>query len=83
MTSSSTLCKIGAAAGAPGTGVHSARVFGIAAFDLLLTIAAALAIASATGWNGWLVFAALIVLGIGVHWLFCVPTALNTALGLT
>jgi hypothetical protein len=74
------LCKFKDVAGKPGTGIHSTRLFGMAAFDLIGTIAIAVAIWVLTGWSwrGFLaIVAGLFILAILFHWLFCVDTALN------
>lgn len=77
--------------GEPGKGVHATRVFGMAAVDLLATFFAALLAvvvlwrSSGGGghvfvWRTGIVFAALMLLGVWMHWLFGVNTALNVAL---
>ena len=74
------LCQYRDALGRPGEGLHRWRAGGFAVFDVLLTLAAAGSIA-------WLAktsfFACLVVLmlaGLALHALFCVPTALTCAL---
>ena len=76
------LCKYKNILGVPGKGIHSIRLFGMALGDWLLTVLLALVIYCATGWNLTWVFLGLMVLGIFMHWLFCVDTQLNKWLGL-
>lgn len=71
------LCRFRDALQAPGTGVHSLRLLGVAVVDLGLTLLAALLLARASGLSPWLLFGLLLVLGVLVHRLFCVNTALN------
>jgi hypothetical protein len=67
--------------GEPGKGIHT-HVCGVAIADVAMTGAAAVFIARLTNKSVPVVFAALIALGIGVHAVFGVPTALNKQLGL-
>lgn len=66
--------------GRPGEGVHAPRIGGLAAVDLLGTLA--LIAVLSMWWNPVLVTVLVTVTFIFLHWLFCVPTALNEALGL-
>jgi hypothetical protein len=75
-------CKYRHVFGKEGEGVHKPRLFGVAAVDLLLTIAAAFLISYMTKYNVIIVLLVLFVTAIAVHRLFCVNTALNIALGL-
>lgn len=61
--------------GKPGEGVHSYRIFGMAAVDLFLTILGALLISWKTDHNFLLVFGVLFIVGEIFHWMFCVDTA--------
>lgn len=75
-----SVCRFKNVAGEPGTGVHARRLFGMAAFDLIGTIAIAVFIWYLTGWGtlGFLlILAGLFLLAIFFHWMFCVDTALN------
>ena len=72
-------CRYKDVFGAPGTGVHAYRIFGMAAVDIACTALAALWVASATRWSAWVVFAALLVLSVPVHRAFCVETTLTRA----
>ena len=68
--------------GEPKKGIHSARIFGLAAVDLGLTVLAALILSVALKWNFWITLLGLIVIGIGLHGLFGENTQLNEWLGL-
>lgn len=68
--------------GEPHKGVHSFRVFGLAAFDLGLTLVASWVIAKYWGYNFVWTFLGLLLVGIGIHGLFGVQTQLNGWLGL-
>lgn len=78
------LCRYSELFGAPGTGVHRARLFGLARADVLATAAAAVVVAAAAHargaafWRtlGW-AFVALVALGWALHMLFCVRTPLT------
>ena len=77
------LCKYANLFGAPGTGLHKYRVFGLAAVDLLATLIAAWFASRWWGWRGfwgWInAFIVLFVIGEILHILFCVNTAfINT-----
>lgn len=67
--------------GEPDKGVHSYRIFGLAAVDLGLTILAAYLASRAWDWNFLMTFLGLVLIGIGIHGLFGVDTALNKWLG--
>jgi hypothetical protein len=74
--------------GKPGQGIHSIRIFGFAAVDLVATIAIAILITfiipipkSAYSFYiktfiGCLVLVALLLLSIAIHKMFCVETKL-------
>jgi len=66
--------------GAPGTGLHSIRLFNIAIVDVIATILAAWMIAYYTRYRFVWVLGALFVLGIFFHWVFCVDTTINKLL---
>jgi hypothetical protein len=74
------LCQFKDAFGKPGEGAHKTRIFGVAAVDLLLTVAIAIVIGL---WRKWgigkiaLFFIGLMVLSVLVHKAFCVKTALT------
>lgn len=75
-------CQYAEIFGKPGEGVHAHRILGMATVDLSLTIMAAMLIALYWKLNAFMVFIGLMLLGIMMHWWFCVPTALNRGLGL-
>ena len=78
MTSRGTsFCQYKNIFGKPGEGIHSYRIFNIAIFDLLGTILVAILIAYLTKTNVWLVFFILFLIGILLHYLFCVDTTVN------
>jgi hypothetical protein len=66
--------------GAPGTGVHSHRTFGLATVDLFGTVAIAAGISWYYDYSFLLVLVILLVLGIILHYLFRVDTAFNVLL---
>ena len=73
------------ALGEPGKGVHEARIAGVAFWDLFATLLAAAIIAMMSENPGKKFVQAsivLLMLGIFLHWLFCVPTAFNQFIGL-
>jgi len=63
--------------GVPGKGIHSIRFFGMALVDILLTLLLALVISCLFGYDLTYTFLILVVLGIFLHWFFCVETRLN------
>lgn len=63
--------------GEPGKGIHSHRVAGLAAVDLGMTIVAGGFISRYYNVNFLYVTAGLIGLGVFVHFMFGVETALN------
>ena len=71
------LCKYKDMFGKPGTGVHAYRLFGIAIVDLLMTLVFAwfLSLYTDLTFLGASLF--MVVLGIIIHRVFCVDTALN------
>lgn len=75
------LCQYRDMFGRPGEGVHSVRIFGLAAVDVALTLVAAYGLSRLLNASLWKVVVALFVLGIVAHAVFCVDTALNRALG--
>ena len=66
--------------GAPGTGAHAVRFAGVAIVDVILTVLVGLLLAWAMDWPTWYVIAALFVLGILAHRLFCVRTTVDKIL---
>lgn len=66
--------------GAPGTGVHSHRTLGMATVDLFATVGAAGLVSWYFDYSFLYVLIVLLVIGIIVHYLFGVNTALNVAI---
>ena len=64
------------ALGKPGEGIHF-HVFGIAIVDLVMTIAAAYAVARWQQWSFWWTLVAFMVLGLLVHATIGVRTTLT------
>lgn len=88
------LCKYKNIFGEPGTGIHSYRVFDVAIIDVLSTLLGAYVISvifkyttvnqaadnSSKGFQFVYVAAALFLLGIIMHRLFCVRTTIDKIL---
>jgi hypothetical protein len=62
--------------GKPGTGLHSIRLFGVAVFDLLLTILLAWFTKNFFG-SFWISLIVWFIIGIIVHHIFCVKTTID------
>ena len=71
------LCKYKDIFGKPNTGIHSYRFFGIAIFDTLLTIFIAFLISRFFHWNFLYTVLVFFLLGILIHYIFCVETTVN------
>lgn len=71
------LCKYKNALGEPKKGVHSYRVFNLAIVDVIMTVVVSFGIAwvlkTSVLWTTLVVF----LIGIGMHWVFCVDTTIN------
>jgi hypothetical protein len=76
------LCKYKHVLGMPKKGIHSIRVGGVSIVDVILTVVGAFMISRASGWPFVNVTVILFLVGIFLHWLFCVPTTIGMALGL-
>jgi hypothetical protein len=63
------------ALGEPGKGVHSYRIFGLAAWDLFLTVVGAVVLAYFFKSSIWFSFLILFTVGEIAHYVFCCPTA--------
>lgn len=74
------MCQYAGALGEAGRGFHF-HVAGVAVMDVIGTGALALIFSYAFGFSLVATFVALVVLGAALHYVFCVPTALNKALG--
>ena len=68
--------------GEPKKGIHQYRLFGLAIFDVLGLIGINYIISSTYNIDFFQLLIVLILLTILIHYIFCVPTALNTALGI-
>jgi hypothetical protein len=74
------LCQYKNSLGIPGQGFHQQRFLGIALYDTLATIIAAWLIAKYMKWNVGRTIIFAFVLGIFMHWFFCVDTAVMRVL---
>ena len=75
--SSSPLCPYKNMFGAPGKGIHATRLFGIAIWDAVMTLVAAVAVAWAADFPMLPTIIAFFLTGIIAHRLFCVRTAVD------
>lgn len=75
-----SLCKYKDIFGKPREGAHSFRIFDIAIVDLAMTVLGAYLVSKSAKINFFKTLAFLIILGIFMHWLFCVDTKLNQIL---
>ena len=80
METATGLCRYKDVFGAPGTGVHSVRLLGLAAVDLGLTLVAALVLSRASRLSPWVCIVVFVASGVLLHRLFCVDTVLNKAI---
>lgn len=76
-----SLCQYKNALGIPGEGFHK-HVAGIAIGDVIGTVAIAAGISAWTKYPFWIVFVCILLLAMFLHWIFCVPTAVNSLVGL-
>jgi uncharacterized membrane protein len=77
------LCQYANILGEPGKGIHKARIAGFALWDIVATlfVAAVIAMMSENPAKKFVqTSVVLLILAIFLHWLFCVPTALNKLL---
>jgi hypothetical protein len=74
------LCKYKNAFGKPNTGIHSYRLFGIAIFDVIITIIAAIIISFIFKVSFIYTLITLFILGILFHKVFCVRTTVDKIL---
>ncbi len=68
--------------GKPKTGIHQYRIFGMAFFDILGLIIITILISKYLDVNFIYTLIFMILITILIHWLFCVTTAANVAIGL-
>ena len=71
------LCTYKDIFGAPNTGVHRYRLFGVAVVDVLATVLLAWLLAKSFGWRMVVVLPFMFLLGILAHRLFCVRTTVD------
>jgi hypothetical protein len=71
------LCAYKDVFGAPKTGVHRYRLFGVAVVDVLATVLLAWLVAKTTGHRMLVVLPLMFLLGIVAHRLFCVRTTVD------
>ena len=72
-------CKYKNIFGEPGKGAHSYRFMNVAIVDVVLTFLVAWIISYFTKYSYVYVLATLFLLGIYLHWLFCVDTTIHRA----
>ncbi len=77
-----SLCEYKDIFGKPNEGAHSHRFLGLATVDLIGFVLLVFVIVSYFGTGVLSTTIWLAILTIFIHWLFCVPTALNRQLGL-
>ena len=68
-------CKYKNMFGKPREGLHSTRIFGMAAVDLIGTLIGGYVIANFMKWNVLYTILGFLVIGEMFHYLFCVDTA--------
>lgn len=66
--------------GKPKEGIHKYRLFGIAIFDVIVTILVSILIAYIFNLNLWITLITLFLIGIIVHRIFCVRTTIDKLL---
>ena len=74
------LCKYKDLFGKPNEGIHKYRLFGIAIFDVIVTILVSILIAYIFNLNLWITLITLFLIGIIVHRIFCVRTTIDKLL---
>jgi uncharacterized protein YqhQ len=74
-------CKYNDFFGEVNTGIHSYRIFNIAIFDVIFTFLAAFIIhLIIPNYNYYIILFFLFILGIILHYIFCVKTTINKLL---
>ena len=68
--------------GEPNKGIHKYRIFGMAFFDIVGLLILTVIISKQYSFDFTHLLVCLILLTILIHYLFCVPTALNVAIGI-
>ena len=74
------LCRYKDIFGIPGKGVHSYRIFDIAVVDVILTFIFAYFVSYLFSLKYLTALIFSFLLGIGLHWLFCVNTTVGKKL---
>jgi len=74
------LCEYSNILGEPKKGFHSIRIFDFSLLDIIATFILAYLIYRYTKVNYIILLIILILLGIFLHWLFCVDTKLSQLL---
>lgn len=74
------LCKYRDVFGTPGAGLHSVRIFGLAAVDVLATLVAAFVTARVLRVRFAVALVFILSLGVVAHAALCVDTSLNLLL---
>lgn len=67
--------------GPPREGIRKHRIFGLAIFDLVTTLIGAALISWVLNVRFLYALVGVFLVGIVVHWMFCVDTTLNLTLG--
>ncbi len=75
------LCEYKNIFGVPGKGFHSTRLLDVALFDYIGTIVLAIIVSKFTKLPLVLSTILMFVLGLILHWIFCVPTSALKFLG--
>lgn len=75
-------CKYKDVLGVPKQGFHAPRLLGFAAYDVIGTFMLGLLFSILLNKSYWSTTLVLFLLGIFLHWLFCVDTTFNRLLGL-
>ena len=74
------LCQYSEIFGLPGKGVHSQRILGLASVDIFGTILFSYIFSILFSWSFKNTLIFLFLLGILLHKMFCVDTALNSVI---
>lgn len=74
------LCKYKDMLGKPEEGVHSKRIFGVAFWDVTMTVVGAIAIAKQFNLDVYKTIIYIFLTGIALHRLFCVRTTIDKLL---
>jgi hypothetical protein len=63
--------------GEPNKGIHSVRLLDVAILDVIGTVFGAGLISYSFNYKFWKVLMILFIMGIILHWMFCVNTTVN------